>query len=154
MSQHNAQIEWKRTSDDFSYKGYTRDHTWRFEGGAQVEASATPAYLGTAERIDPEEAFVASLSSCHMLTFLAIASKQGLVVDRYVDDAVGTLEKDGEGKLAITRVELRPRIEFADAAPDAEALRTMHEKAHQHCFIASSVKTQVNVAEESVTRTG
>lgn len=153
MSQHKARIAWRRTSDDFSLKGYTRDHTWMFDGGVSVEASAAPDYLGSPDRVDPEQALVAALSSCHMLTFLAIASRRGLVVDRYSDDAVGTLEKDADGKLAITRVELRPAVVFAGEAPEAHALDEMHHEAHERCFIASSVKTTVEVAG-SVTRTG
>lgn len=153
MSQHKARIDWQRTGDDFSLKGYTRDHTWTFDGSATVRASAAPDYLGNPDRVDPEQALVAALSSCHMLTFLAIASKRGLVVDHYTDDAVGTLEKDAEGKLAITRVELRPEIGFSGEAPDAATLDEMHHEAHERCFIASSVKTEVEVAG-SVTRTG
>jgi len=145
MSTHKARIEWQRTSDDFSLKSYSRDHTWSFDG-ARVEASAAPEYLGDPHRVDPERALVAALSSCHMLTFLAIASKRGFVVDRYTDDAVGALEKNEEGKLAITRVELRPAIEFAGEAPDAQALEEMHHQAHERCFIASSVRTRVEVA--------
>lgn len=153
MSQHTARIDWQRTGDDFSLKDYSRDHTWTFNGGTSVAASAAPDYLGSPERVDPEQALVAAISSCHMLTFLAIASRRGLVVDRYTDDAVGTLEKNAEGKLAITRVELRPAIAFAGETPDAATLDEMHHQAHERCFIASSVKTEVEVAG-SVTRTG
>lgn len=153
MSQHKSRIDWQRTGDDFSLKGYSRDHTWTFDAGVTVPASAAPDYLGNPDRVDPEQALVAALSSCHMLTFLAIASKRGLVVDRYTDDAVGTLEKNADGKLAITRVELRPAIAFAGEAPDDATLGEMHHEAHERCFIASSVKTEVEVAG-SVTRTG
>jgi organic hydroperoxide reductase OsmC/OhrA len=144
MSTHKARIDWRRTSDDFSYKGYTRDHTWDL-GGVTIEASAAPEYMGDPQRVDPERALVAALSSCHMLTFLAIASKRGFVVDRYTDDAVGALEKNADGRLAITRVELRPAIEFAGEAPDAQTLEEMHHQAHDRCFIANSVTTQVEV---------
>jgi organic hydroperoxide reductase OsmC/OhrA len=154
MSHHKARIDWRRAGGDFSLKGYTRDHTWAFASGVTVEASAAPDYLGDPERVDPEQAFVAALSSCHMLTFLAIASKRGFVVDRYTDDAVGTLEKDADGKLAITRVELRPAIEFAGDAPDAATLEDMHHQAHEWCFIASSVKTRVEVMAPGATQTG
>ncbi|MFG0283910.1 MAG: OsmC family protein [Phycisphaerales bacterium JB039] len=149
MAQHTAHIEWERESDDFSYQGYTRDHTWQFDNGLTVEASAAPGYLGNKDFIDPEEAFVASVASCHMLTFLAIASKRGLVIDRYIDDAVGVLEKNADGAMAITRIELRPVIEFAGGAPDAATLDEMHHKAHRHCFIANSVRTLVEVRQAS-----
>ena len=109
-----------------------------------MPGSAAPAFKGSAERVDPEEAFVAALSSCHMLTFLAIAAKKRLVVDDYVDSAVGYLEKNEDGKLAMTRVVLRPAIQFADP-PSAETIEKMHHKAHENCFIALSVKTEVTV---------
>ena len=116
------------------------------KGGVVVEASASPQYRGSPNCPDPEDAFVASLSSCHMLTFLAIAAKRGFVVDRYEDRAVGYLEKNAQGRLAITRVELRPTIDFgAGRTPDAAALSSMHDMAHHECFIANSVLTDVKV---------
>src|SRR5262249_14305000 len=122
------------------------DHDWIFDGGVTVRASAAPGYLGNARCVDPEEAFVASLSSCHMLTFLAIACKKRFVVDTYHDPAVGLLEKDAEGKLAITKVTLRPQVQFGgDKTPTAEELSQMHDQAHHACFIANSVKTDVRV---------
>lgn len=146
MSEHHATIIWTRRSPDFTYASYNREHDWRFKGGVVVEASAAPQYRGSASCPDPEDAFVASLSSCHMLTFLAVAAKRGFVVDRYEDPAVGYLEKNAQGKLAITRVELRPKIEFsADRSPDAAALAEMHDLAHRECFIANSVTTAVAV---------
>lgn len=145
MSEHKATIEWTRTSPDFQYKTYNRAHLWRFEGGPDVPASAAPAYLGEPGRVDPEEAFVAALSSCHMLTFLAVAAKRKLVVDRYVDHAVGHMEKNAEGKLAVTRVLLRPEVTFSGEQPGAEVLAALHHDAHEHCFIASSVRTEVRV---------
>ena len=111
-------------------------------------ATAAPAYLGNPANVDPEEAFVASLSSCHMLTFLAIACKQKFVLDSYDDDAVGYMEKNAQGKLAITRVELRPKIKFsAEKQPSPEELEKMHHAAHENCFIANSVTTEVTVAK-------
>jgi organic hydroperoxide reductase OsmC/OhrA len=108
--------------------------------------TATPAYLGDPAHVDPEEAFVASLSSCHMLTFLAIACKQKFILDSYEDEAVGHLEKDAEGKLAITRVELRPKIKWRDdRKPSVAELDKTHHAAHENCFIANSVKTEVTV---------
>jgi len=146
MSEHKATIAWKRESPDFSYKGYNRDHDWTFDAGITVRASAAPAYLGSERCIDPEEAFVASLSSCHMLTFLAIASRKGLVVDSYNDPAVGILDKDAAGRLAIVKVTLHPEVKFGgDRSPTAEELSQLHDQAHHACFIASSVKTEIVV---------
>jgi organic hydroperoxide reductase OsmC/OhrA len=147
MSEHKATISWERGDRDFSYETYTRDHTWRFDAGVTVPASAAPAYLGSAEGVDPEEAFVASVSSCHMLTFLAIAARKRYVVERYDDEAVGVLEKNEDGKLAVTRVTLRPRVVFGGAKqPTADDLARLHESAHEHCFIANSVRTAIEVA--------
>src|ERR1700674_4777486 len=122
--------------------------SWIFDGGHTMTATAAPAYLGSPANVDPEEAFVASLSSCHMLTFLAIACKQKFVLDRYGDEAVGYMEKNSDGKMAITRVELRPKITWSgDRTPSAEELDKMHHAAHENCFIANSVKTNVTVAK-------
>jgi organic hydroperoxide reductase OsmC/OhrA len=145
VSEHHATVSWQRTTEDFSYESYDRDHSWSFEGGVEVAASAAPDFLGSAERVDPEQAFVASLSSCHMLTFLAIASRRRLVVERYVDRAVGTMEKNANGKLAITRVVLRPDIKFRGEGPSAERLAKMHELSHRECFIANSVSSEIVV---------
>jgi organic hydroperoxide reductase OsmC/OhrA len=109
MSEHKVTLRWERGGAEFSYQKYPRDHTWSFDGGHTMTATAAPAYLGNPANVDPEEAFVASLSSCHMLTFLAIACRQKFVLDSYEDQAVGHMEKNAEGKMAITRVELRPK---------------------------------------------
>ena len=147
MSQHSARVLWSRGSNAFTYDTYSRDHAWTFEGGTTVQASAAPDYLGSPGRVDPEEAFVASVSSCHMLTFLALAARKRFVVERYEDRAVGTLEKNQDGKLAITRVELRPRIDFdAGHRPTPQELDRLHHLAHEHCFIANSVATEIVVA--------
>lgn len=146
MSEHKAMIKWARDGADFGYKNYTRDHVWRFENGVETPASAAPAYLGNPQRVDPESAFVAALSSCHMLTFLALASNKSFVVDNYEDNAVGRLEKNANGKLAITRIELRPKIIFGgDKRPTQADLDWLHDKAHRECFIANSVTTEVRV---------
>jgi organic hydroperoxide reductase OsmC/OhrA len=145
MSEHKITLTWKRGDLPFEYQKYSRDHTWKFEGGHEMQASAAPAYLGNPKLVDPEEAFVASLSSCHMLTFLAIACKQKFVLDEYVDDAVGLMEKNAEGKLAITKVTLKPKLKFSSKEPTPEELDKMHHAAHDNCFIANSVKTQVTV---------
>lgn len=146
MSEHRATIVWKRTSADFSYESYNRDHVWKMEGGVDVPASSAPEYLGTLDRVDPERALVAALSSCHMLTFLAIAARKRFVVDAYEDAAVGVMTKNEAGRLFVSRCTLRPRITFGgDRAPSAEELEKMHHMAHDNCFIANSVRTEVVV---------
>jgi organic hydroperoxide reductase OsmC/OhrA len=147
MSEHAVKVEWKRETADFAYPSYNRDHDWTFDAGVTVRASANPDYLGSASCVDPEEAFVASLSSCHMLTFLAVACKKRYVVDGYRDHAVGVLDKDATGRLAIVRVTLHPEVTFSgDRTPTPDELRSLHDQAHHNCFIASSVKTEVVVA--------
>src|ERR671924_805074 len=113
MSEHKMTLTWKRGDTPFEYQKYPRDHIWKFDGGHEMQASAAPAYLGNPKLVDPEEAFVASLSSCQMLTFLAIAAKKKFVLDEYVDEAIGYMEKNPEGRLAITRVTLKPRLKFS-----------------------------------------
>jgi organic hydroperoxide reductase OsmC/OhrA len=145
MSEHKAAIRWSRAGKDFTYKTYSRDHVWSVNGN-DIPASATTAYLGSPNRVDPEAALVAALSSCHMLTFLALAANKGFVVDSYEDAAVGHLEKNAQGKLAVTRVELHPKIAFGGAKqPAAADLEWLHDKAHKECFIANSVMTDVRV---------
>jgi organic hydroperoxide reductase OsmC/OhrA len=145
MSEHRATIDWQRTSADFTYATYNRAHEWRFNA-ATVPASATKEYRGDEARVNPEEALVAALSSCHMLTFLAVAAKRKLSLDSYRDEAVGVLEKNAEGKLAITRVTLRPKIVWSNGASvSAEDLQKMHHDAHVGCFIANSVIMKVTV---------
>jgi len=146
MSEHKVSIHWTRNGGDFAYKNYSRDHVWRFENGVEVPGSAAPAYLGNPQRVDPEAAFVAALSSCHMLTFLAVACNRGFVVDRYDDTAVGHLEKNASGKLAITRVDLHPQISYSGSKqPTQSDIEWLHDKAHKECFIANSVTTTVAV---------
>lgn len=148
MSEHHAAVRWTRQSDDFTYDSYNRAHEFVFKGGEiVVPASAAPDFRGDAERVDPEEAFVASLSSCHMLTFLAICARKRLTVESYEDKAVGYLEKSETGRLWMARVVLHPRIRFAsDCSVDARTLAHIHHDSHEHCFIANSVKTDVTVA--------
>ena len=146
MSEHKATVKSARDGANFGYKNYSRDHVWLFKNGIELPASAAPAYLGDPNRVDPESAFVAALSSCHMLTFLALASNKGFVVDSYEDNAVGFLEKNANGKLAVTRVDLHPKIAFsADSKPTQADLNWLHDKAHRECFIANSVTTKINV---------
>src|SRR5690242_11244969 len=113
MSEHKATIEWRRETPDFAYETYNRDHDWAFDAGVTARDAANPAYLGNESCVDPEEAFVASLSSCHMLTFLALAAKKRYIVDDYHDEAVGILAKDATGNLSVTRVTLRPQVSFS-----------------------------------------
>jgi len=145
MSEHAAKIAWSRGGRDFTYETYSRDHTWKFDGGALVPATAAPAFLGNPALVDPEEAFVAAVASCHMLTFLAIAARRRFVVERYEDAATGFMEKNEAGKLAVTRVTLRPAVQFAEKSPSAEELAHLHHLAHENCFIANSVRTAITV---------
>jgi organic hydroperoxide reductase OsmC/OhrA len=146
MSEHIVAIEWKRESPDFAYESYNRDHDWTFDSGIRVRASASPDYVGNESCVDPEEAFVASLSSCHMLSFLALACKKRYVVDGYRDRAVGVLGKDQAGNMAMLKVTLRPEVAFGgEKVPTPEETRQLHERAHHVCFIANSVKTEVVV---------
>ena len=149
MSEHHAKISWQRTSADYTYQAYNRAHDWRF-AAVTVPASATKEYRGDPERVNPEEALVAALSSCHMLTFLAIAAKRKVPLDSYTDDAVGFLEKNDVGRLAITRVTLRPKIVWSPGVTVSNAdLEKMHHEAHEGCFIANSVTTKVTVEHQT-----
>ena len=145
MSEHHATIKWQRSSADFTWQTYNRAHEWQFTA-ATVPASATKEFRGDESRVNPEEALVAALSACHMLTFLAVAAKRKLSLDAYDDEAVGVLEKNSAGKLAITRVTLRPRIVWSPGVTvSAEDLAKLHHDAHEGCFVANSVKTEVTV---------
>src|SRR5436309_2268975 len=150
MSAYTATIRWKRDpGTDFARGQYSRAHEWAFDGGSLVRASASPhvvpAPWSDPAGVDPEEAFVASLSSCHMLFFLDFARRAELVIDSYVDEAEGVLEKRADGKMAMTRVTLHPRITWAGDPPDEAALADLHHRAHEACFIANSVTTEVVV---------
>lgn len=146
MTEHRAAIRWRRSSEAFTYESFNRAHAWHFDGGVVVPASAAPAYRGEGGRVDPEQALVAALSSCHMLSFLTVAARKRFVVESYEDDAVGTLEKNEAGRWWVSRVVLHPRIVFAQPAPSADQLARLHALAHDNCFIASSVKSEVVVA--------
>jgi organic hydroperoxide reductase OsmC/OhrA len=150
MAEYTATVTWERRDAKFTDNRYSRGHRWSFDGGVEVPASASPHVvplpLSVAEAVDPEEAFVASLSSCHMLYFLYFAAKGGFVVDRYRDEAVGLLAKNEAGKMAMLRVTLRPEIVYSgDKRPTEAESATMHHQAHEECFIAQSVKTEVRV---------
>jgi len=147
MSSYTAIVTWERDGAAFIDNRYSRAHRWTFDGGVTVPASSSPHVvalpMSRADAVDPEEAFVASLSSCHMLTFLWIAGRRGFVVDSYRDEAVGVLGKDAGGKLAMTSVTLHPQVAFAGRVPAIEEHAAMHHEAHEQCFIAQSVKTPV-----------
>ena len=146
--QYTSKILWNRNGALFSDNRYSRKHLWQFDGGVEVLASSSPQVvrlpLSEAAAVDPEEAFVASLASCHMLWFLDIAARGGFIIDSYVDDAVGTLAKNSDGKFAMTIVTLKPHVIFSgDNRPSHEDFQRMHHKAHDECFIATSVKSEV-----------
>jgi len=144
MSEHKANLSWNRNGLDFGYKNYSRNHTWTFENGHRLQASAATQYLGDPNCVDPEQAFVGSLSSCHLLTFLALASFQKLTIDSYEDQAVGRMTKNQAGKMVISRVDLHPKIVFADGInPTREQLEQLHRKAHEECFLANSVTCEI-----------
>ncbi len=148
MSEYTVLVEWQRSGAAFIDNKYSRAHTWSFDGGVRVPASSSPSVVplpySDPAGVDPEEVFVASLSSCHMLWFLSLAAKRKYVVEAYQDDAVGTMAKLADGRYAMTQVRLRPRIVFGgDKQPSAEELNALHDEAHHLCFIANSVKTEM-----------
>ena len=149
MNEHHATVRWQRTSADFTYDTYSRAHEIAFKDGKVVlAASSALEFRGEDGRVNPEEAFVAALSSCHMLTFLAICARKRLTVDSYDDDAVGFLDRGPSGKLWVGRVILRPRVRFG-AAVDEATLAELHHKSHENCFIANSVTTNVTVEPQT-----
>ncbi len=148
MAISTAEISWTRGDQTFTDNRYSRAHLWRFDGGIEVAASSSPSVVplpySHADAVDPEEAFVASLSSCHMLWFLSLAVAQCWVVDRYEDQADGVLAKNEEGKLAMTTVTLRPRVTFAgERQPGSAEIEALHHRAHEECFLATSVRTEI-----------
>jgi organic hydroperoxide reductase OsmC/OhrA len=150
MSEHKATIRWQRTSPDFLKGRYSREHTWAFDGGVTISASASPSVVpapwSNPAGVDPEEAYVASISSCHMLTFIYLAGRQGFQVDSYEDEAVGEMTKNEKGVPWISSVTLRPKIAYSgDKLPTPADQERLHHLAHEQCFIANSIKTQVTV---------
>ena len=149
MSEHRASIR-RKSEGDFAKGRFSREHTWSFDGGMTIAASSSPSAVpqpySNPANVDPEEAFVAAISSCHMLTFLAIAARKRLVVDAYDDHAVGVMAPGPTGRLAITQVTLHPTIVWNGPEPDAATIKRIHEVAHRECFIANSVTTEITVA--------
>ncbi len=149
MSTYFATVNWRRAANEnFVDNQYSRGHHWTFDGGVTVPASSSPHIVpvpySVSENVDPEEAFVASLSSCHMLFFLSIAAKAKFVVEDYIDNAEGVMEKDETGKMSMTTVTLKPKVTFiGERQPSLTRLEKMHHQAHESCFIANSVKTKV-----------
>ncbi len=152
MAIYIVTIEWqkenKENNEDFLKSRYSRAHTWSFDGGIDIPASSSPHVvpipMSIENAIDPEEAFVASISSCHMLWFLSIAAKSGFVIESYIDAAVGVMSKDSAGKLAMTSVTLSPKTKFSGSKqPTRSELEVLHHAAHESCYIASSVKTEI-----------
>lgn len=150
MSSHIATVEWQRAGAAFVDNRYSRAHQWQFDGGAVVPASSSPHVvkvpLSDPANVDPEEAFVAALSSCHMLWFLDIARTAGYLVDSYVDHAIGHMQRGADGKSWVALVELLPAVAFSGAKiPDDAELERLHHKAHEECFLARSVKTEIEI---------
>jgi organic hydroperoxide reductase OsmC/OhrA len=148
--QYRATVQWKRDGSAFTDQRYSRGHSWSFDGGITVPASSSPLSVrlpySVAAAVDPEEALVAALASCHMLTFLYVAAKQGFVVDEYADDAVGEMSKNERGKMWVSKVILAPAITFTgEKRPSPEQLDELHHLAHEECYIANSVKSEVVV---------
>lgn len=151
MSEHHAKVLWKCRSPDFLKGKYSREHTWAFDGGATVVASSSPSVVplpySNPAGVDPEEAFVAAISSCHMLTYLYLATKKGFQIDSYEDDAVGVMAKGPSGVPWVSAVTLHPKIVYSgDRLPTREDEDRLHHVAHEQCFIAQSVKTEISVA--------
>jgi len=152
MSEYQARIQWARQpSERFVDSRYSREHTWAFDGGVIVPASSAvssvPLPYSNPENVDPEEGFVATISSCHMLTFLYLAGKDGLVVDSYDDTAIGQMTRNIKGRLAVTRVQLTPKIVFSGPKTPTNAdIERLHHAAHEECYIANSVLTEIVVA--------
>ncbi len=150
MSEYSAIVKWHRGEDDFAAGKYSRAHDWHFDGGEIVKASAAPQIVPTPwsdpAGVDPEEAFIAALSSCHMLFFLDLAARKGLVVDSYTDHATGVLARGEDGKQRMSTVTLNPQVQYGGTGkPDPEIIEQLHHRAHSLCFIANSVITKVSI---------
>jgi organic hydroperoxide reductase OsmC/OhrA len=144
MSEHNISTNWKKGNEEFSFETYSRTHEIFFQGGQKILNSSTKETYGNPENSNPEELLAAALSSCHMLTFLAVASKKKKIVLEYKDNATAILEKGESGKMMVTKILLKPKIIFSDETPvDKEELDKMHDSAHRNCFIGLSIKSEV-----------
>ena len=149
MHKYEAKVTWARqNTEKFTDNRYSRAHEWSFDGGVTVRASSSPSVvplpLSAADAVDPEEALVASASSCHMLYFLFFAAKKGFLVDRYEDQAFGVLEKNEAGKMFMKTITLRPQVTFSgDKTPSADEMNALHHSAHEECFIATSLKSEI-----------
>jgi organic hydroperoxide reductase OsmC/OhrA len=149
LSTYTANVIWNRENQIFIDNKYSRAHKWLFDGGCEIPASPSPHIVpppySVEENVDPEEAFVASLSSCHMLFFLSIAAKKKILIDSYVNNAEGILEEDKDGGLAMTRIMLNPTIIYSGKQPSDQEIQKIHHLSHQQCFLANSVKTIITV---------
>jgi organic hydroperoxide reductase OsmC/OhrA len=146
MSEHRIKLNWQRQTPDFVYDTYDRSYGVKFEGGQEVKGSAPTQFLGKAELTNPEELLAASLAACHMLTFLAVSCKGGYIIDTYKDHATATLEKNEAGKVAVTKILLKPLVSWSGTKiPDAATIKGLHDKAHANCMIANSIKSQVTI---------
>jgi organic hydroperoxide reductase OsmC/OhrA len=155
MSEHKAIIRWERKDPDFLKGRYSREHTWTFDGGMTIQASPSPSVVpvpfSNPAHVDPEEAFVASVSSCHMLTFLYLAGRGGFTVDKYDDDAIGLMTKNEKGSMWISSIVLRPKIVYSgEKTPTLQDEEKLHHAAHEQCFIANSIKTIVTVERDGM----
>lgn len=148
---HTLKIQWQRNADEaFTDNAYHRAHRWHFDGGATVKASSSPHIVkppySDETAVDPEEAFVAAVSSCHMLFFLSFAAGQDIVVDNYCDEPMGTMQRSVDGGHCIAEIILRPTVDYADVSqPTTDVVRALHDRAHRHCFIAQSVKSVIRI---------
>jgi organic hydroperoxide reductase OsmC/OhrA len=149
MAFYNATVQWLRGTAEFAKQQYTRGHTWHFDEGLTVPASASPhvvkAPWAVAAAVDPEEALVAALASCHMLFFLSDASRAGFIVEKYVDAAEGLMAKNADGKMAVTVITLRPEVTFSGTGPTAEQFAKLHDGAHGQCYIANSIRSEMRL---------
>ncbi|TGK27915.1 OsmC family peroxiredoxin [Leptospira gomenensis] len=151
MSEHKVGLSWKKGPEEFKYESYDRTHTVRYAGGQTLSGSSTLETYGKAEFANPEEMLAAAVCSCHFLTFLAVAAKSRYVVSSYEDNAIAILEKNQDGKMVVTKVDLYPVVRFeGEKIPDHETLEGLHEKAHRNCFISNSIRSEVNIHIQSV----
>ena len=156
MSEHRATVRWEQAGGPFAKRQYSRAHTWSFDGGVTVPAAASPhavpIQFTDASAVDPEEAYIAAIASCHLLSFLPLAALAGFEVLRYEDEAVGRMAKNERGQYWVAEVELAPRITWAEGkAPDAAREAELHHRAHDDCYIANSVRTEIRVRAGSIT---